>query len=337
MKTIKKHIFWILLLIFSILYVGLFLYGNACKGCFIHTPVTNIDSIKISSKRFLNENKERLTKAIEQIQTYNFKHPIRYGNYGRNGGYSLYGIYDGHIKRLNDQYHELLDFLIQDFDIYLSHIDFYSDSVLICFNSSSGILDGIIRTVSICYSESSFDELRKYRYGLTVYSQEEIPNTTRSYLWQIEDNWFVLVPKYTTEVTNYGVHYGYKWSVDNKETYFNRIYDTLQIIVDELKHANFVEDSLRIVEYKGFWHVGSYYGGVDYYLGTKTNVLDSLLADIPYRLYYEFFYTKNYIRIKFHNNDYLIYYYSDIPQDNLEHILNKKVFKLKDNWYYKDF
>ena len=34
---------------------------------------------------------------------------------------------------------------------------------------------------------------------------------------------------------------------------------------------------------------------------------------------------------------YLKYYYCELPQDSLECLIKKKVFKLKDDWYYEDF
>lgn len=296
--------------------------------------VTDPDSIRAESKRYLEQNRTQFNRAIEKIKSYNIQHPIRFTHLGRGGGDMIIGYYNnGHYKNITNQYLELRDYLLHS--CHFNRVEIYSDSVLTRFYAFSGLVDRVVH--SLYYTDKNDTVLREYRYGARVFSKDEIPNTKRAYFWEIEDNWYVYSPKvlYDTDtVTDWKLCK--QWAMANKECLFMQKSDTLEMIVKELNRLSLQDDS-RIWETEGtegYWRIIN--DMEDDFFCTKTTLLDSLFADNCYPMF-KFEYTHKYIQVNIISNDYLKYYYTELPQDSLECLIKKKVFILKDNWYYEDF
>lgn len=217
---------------------------------------------------------------------------------------------------------------------------------------------------ALCYSELSFDQLKNRSFGMDVYPHDSVPKKKDSFFWEIEDNWYIYQPKkiYFNDST-YHIRPTYQWAMTNKEKFFYQTYDTLTLIKDEFKRI-FSNDTDKVIVnafIRNVWRLSYFYENVfdgDYYifldnmnqglwrvatskgqwlLYTKTRLLDSLYADVNDRYPFEFFYNSNYLKVNVTNNHYLIYVHSEQPQEFLEHIFEKRLYRLKDNWYYIDF
>ncbi len=321
----NNKIIWIVLIVFSFVIIC-YKISEAPPSPFVTDP----DTIRAESKRYLDHNKFRFNRAIEKIKSYNFQHPIRFTHLGRGGGDVIIGYYNnGRYQNITNQYLELRDYLLNSCDF--NRVRIYSDSVFIHFYAFSGIVDRVV--YSLCYTEKRCDDLKQYRKGVEIFTKEEIPNTKRAYYWEIEDNWYVYSRKrYFKTDTILGINNNYEWAQKNKECYFWRVVATLDIIIKELQSLS-LRDNCQIIESSGIGYTDCDISAINY---LDTPLSDSLFADIHYDLFFSLDYTHNFIRVNI-SNDFLKYYYTELPQDSLECLVNKKVFKLKENWYYEDF
>lgn len=323
-------------ILLMVLFIGLALNKMLCNH-----PLPPLekepDTVRKAAKAYLQKNRYCLMKVIETIKSYNFDTPILYANRGRMDN-NIWKIYpDGYREELYDKYKKLYESLRKTLSYgedKLSLCEIYSDSVITRFyRPGHGIVDrGLID--SFCYSECSFEELRNYRYNTKVYSKEEIPDTQDAYFWEIEKNWYVFEHKlYYEKDSISGITNSVEWANDNKESFFDRMSDTLDLIVKEFRRLH-LEDKSYLEEFDGLWQIKN--DGRGYFLYQKTKLLDSLLADVHYYLF-SFDYNYKFIRVNLWSNRLLKYYYTELPQDSLECLIKKKVFKLKENWYYEDF
>lgn len=333
-NTIHKGCyFWFICLIMAFL---LFSYELLCSNRPLPPLEKEPDAVREAAKAYLQKNRDCLMKIIETIKYYNFEMPILYANHGRSG-HDIWKIYpDGYREGLYDNYKTLFESLLKILSYgedKLSLCEIYSDSVITRFyRPGHGIVDRWLID-SFCYSECSFEELRNYRYNTKVYSKEEIPDTQDAYFWEIEKNWYIFEHKCYYQDTISGITNSVEWTNDNKEYFFNRMSDTLDMIVKEFRNLS-LEDNSYIYEYDGLWKIQN--NGKGSFLYPKTIMLDSLFSDYHFRLF-TFEYKSSFIRVNLWSNRLLKYYYTKLPQDSLECLIKKKVFKLKDNWYYEDF
>ena len=314
------------------LFVGLMTIILCDLSCFkpLYYAEKIPDTVRVEAHRFLEKYGYNLTKVIEAIKLCNIQTPIEFSDRGRMWC-GIEAIHDdGVLEDVTSKYSNLFNVIYERTNGFF---DIYSDSILTRFSCSGGIGGNWLIT-SICYSECSFDDLKKYRYQTTVYTKDEIPDTLGAYFWEIEKNWYVFEPKFISRNFKYPtMKEQYQWAVDNKFKYFYSIYDTLSIFVEELNRIDFEADSIRIEEFEQ-WRVNKPAEKI-YFLSKKTHLLDSLSVNNHKNIYY-FYYTKKYIEVNLWFNSDLYYYYSELPQDSLQQFFSKKLHKIIDKWYYKD-
>lgn len=311
------------------------------------------ENVSKEVKKFLTNYKDQLLETKATIEMFKIPYPIHF--YDRH----LYVMINGFDYNVEKDYNQLYNFLTVNhqpkYGIYFEIRD-YPDLTLY-----RGIDSLDFRLASyLCYSELPINELQNYKYGIKVFSKDEIPNVENSYFWEMEDNWYIYEPKDKPFIDDNFV---------NVATYFAQIYDTLDIIKNELIRVNlrsfdsiafknhfiFINhfqrnDKIHLFERaKKEYNINApndslvvlsdiptclwRYEYDDYkkYLYHKTTLLDSLFDKkmAPFNIIY----CKNFIIFNTQVSD-IQFIYSELSQQSIEQSIDKKIYKLRDNWYY---
>ena len=318
------------------------------------------DTLMYKAEKVLARNWFAMLMIMDKVKAHHFDGVLCH--YTAIKRHDFYLNKDGVLKNIIKM-NQVLDSNIHDiFTKKQTHFHFICDSDLYLFYDFDNFDNRYLS--ALCYSELSFDQLKNRSFGMDVYPHDSVPKKKDSFFWEIEDNWYIYQPKkiYFNDST-YHIRPTYQWAMTNKEKFFYQTYDTLTLIKDEFKRI-FSNDTDKVIVnalMRKVWSSGYYYEKVfdgDYnifldnmnqglwrvatskgqwLLYTKTRLLDSLYADVNDQYPFEFFYNSNYLKVNVTNNNYLIYVYSEQPQEFLEHIFEKRLYRLKDNWYYIDF
>lgn len=309
-------------------------------SCYNPKPLPSINTTPDTLRRvaldFLSRNRIELMAAIDTIKSLSFKYPVCFFDNNKNG-YRLYSIVDGFYYNISDSCMYINNWLIHNFEDKQSHIAFESDTVLFLFSNLDYVDERLFPY--LCYSECSYNELCRHKYAKNVYSKNVIPDFKGSFFWEIDDNWYVYVPKFLkfSSVPS-DIKDTYRWAIDNKQSFFYKEEDTLNTIVKKLQQLFFQEDSLYLVEMEGLFQVESRKKNIKqrYFLHTRNTFLDSLFSNAP-ACPFVIYYYQNYIKFELRRNFHLHYIYSELHQKDLEQLLKMRVHLIEDNWYYEDF